>query len=118
MATTMTHTALDPFAAVTAGRITQLARTDRRVRERLADVRSRVVTVDAGEHGVGFYDYDNDVLVVAVLDALTGELVDLTERKESPPITLEELAELMELLAALPRRTSELLARYAHALRV
>ena len=112
MASTVTHTALDPFAAVIGGRIVQLARTDPRVRERLAGVRSRVVTVDAAEHEVGFYDYDNDVLVVAVLDPLTGELVDLTERKESPPITLEELAEVLQLLDALPRRTSEFLARY------
>jgi hypothetical protein len=118
MASTVTHTALEPFAAVIGGRIMQLARTDPRVRNRLAGVRSRVVTVDAGEHEVGFYDYDNDVLVVAVLDPLTGGLVDLTERKESPPITLEELAELQELLAALPRRTSEFLARYGDGLRV
>jgi hypothetical protein len=114
MAPLVTHQLLAELSA----RLTQTARTDPRVRERLADVRSRVVTVDASEHEVGFYDYDNDVLVVAVLDPLTGELVDLSERKESPPITLEELAEVLELLAALPRRTSEFLARYADGLRV
>jgi hypothetical protein len=90
--------------------ITHFARTDPRVRERLANVRSRVVTVDCREDGpgeVGFYDYDNDVLVVAVVDPFAAELVDLVERRVSPPITLEELAEVLELLT---RRTSNLQA--------
>jgi hypothetical protein len=120
---------LDAFLAQLGARITQFAKADPRVRERLANVRSRVVTVDYREDKpddgdrpvrlgeVGFYDYDNDVLVVAVVDPFAAELVELAERKVSPPITLEELAEALELLtkrasklqAALTRRR----ARYA-----
>jgi hypothetical protein len=132
MASTVTRTALDPFAAEIAGRITQLAKADPRLRERLMNVRSRVVTVDFPEGApetalgeVGFYDYDNDVLVVAVVDRFAGEVVELKERKASPPVTLEELAEVLELLttpsdlrAALPRRTHEFLRVHANGLRI
>jgi hypothetical protein len=47
------------------------------------------------------------VLVVAVVDPFGPELVDLVERRVSPPITLEELAEAVELLT---KRTSKLQA--------
>jgi hypothetical protein len=93
---------LDAFRAMIGGGLTQFAKMDPRVRERLANVRSRVVAVDYREDKrgeVGFYDYDNDVLVVAVVDPFAAELVDLVERKESPAITLEELAEALQLLA-------------------
>jgi hypothetical protein len=108
--------------------VTYFARTHPRVRQRLANVRSRVVTVDYREDElteVGFYDYDNDVLVVAVVDPLAGELVELTERKVSPPVTLEELAEVLELLTkpsdlrpALPRRTQQFLTAHTDGCRV
>jgi hypothetical protein len=110
---------LDAFLAEIGGRITQFAKLDPRVRERLANVRSRVLTIDYREDKpdegdrpvrlgeVGFYDYDNDVLVVAVVDPFVPELVDIVERKVSPPITLEELGEALELLT---KRTSKLQA--------
>jgi hypothetical protein len=113
---------LDAFLAEIGGRISQFAKTDPRVRERLANVRSRVLTVDYREDKpdegdrpvrlgeVGFYDYDNDVLVVAVVDPFAAELVELAERTVSPPITLEELAEVLELLT---KRTSKLQAALA-----
>jgi hypothetical protein len=111
--------ALHAFLAEIGGRITKFAKADPRVRERLANVRSRVLTVDYREDKpedgerlvrlgeVGFYDYDKDVLVVAVVDPFAGELVDLTERKVSPPITRQELAETLELLT---KQTSKLQA--------
>jgi hypothetical protein len=114
---------LDAFLAEIAGRITQFAKLDPRVRERLANVRSRVVTVDYREDKpddgdrpvrlgeVGFYDYDNDVLVVAVVDPFGPELVDLVERKVSPPITLEELAEALDLLTKRKSKLQEALER-------
>jgi hypothetical protein len=115
---------LSAFLGEIAGRLTKFAKADPRVRERVGDVRSRVLTVDyredkpdQGDHPVrlgevGFYDYDHDVLVVAVVDPFAAEVVDLVERKVSPPITLEELAEALDLLttrksklqAALERR--------------
>ncbi len=113
---------LDAFLAEIGGRIRQFAKADPRVRERLANVRSRVLTVDYREDKpdegdrpvrlgeVGFYDYDNDVLVIAVVDPFAAELVELAERKVSPPITLEELAEVLELLT---KRTSKLQAALA-----
>jgi len=111
--------ALNALLAEIGGRITQFAKADPRVRDRLAEVRSRVLTVDYREDKpddgerpvrlgeVGFYDYDNDVLVVAVVDPFAGELVGLEERRVSPPITLEELAEALDLLT---RRQSKLQA--------
>src|SRR6476646_10025146 len=80
---------LNAFLAEIGGRITHFAKADPEVRERLANVRSRVVTVDYREDKpddgdrpvrlgeVGFYDYDNDVLVVAVVDPFAAEIVDL-----------------------------------------
>jgi hypothetical protein len=110
---------LNAYLAEIGGRITQFAKGDPRVRERLAVVRSRVLTLDYREDKpdegerpvrlgeVGFYDYDNDILVVAVVDPFAGELVALEERQVSPPITLEELAEALELLT---KRKSKLQA--------
>jgi len=110
---------LDAFLAEIAARITQFAKADPRVRDRLDGVRSRVLTVDYREdkpdqgdrplrYGeVGFFDYDNDVLVVAVVDPFAAEIVDVVERQVSPPITLEELAEALDLLT---RRKSTLQA--------
>ena len=113
---------LNAFLAEIAARITQFAKADPWVRDRLDGVRSRVLTVDYREdkpdegdrplrYGeVGFYDYDNNVLVVAVVDPFAAEVVDLVERRVSPPITLEELAEALDLLK---RRKSKLQAALA-----
>jgi hypothetical protein len=113
---------LNAYLAEIGGRITHFAKADPRVRERLDGVRSRVLAVDYREdkpdegdrplrYGeVGFYDYDHDVLVVAVVDPFAEELVELEERRVSPPITLEELAEALDLLK---RRKSKLQAALA-----
>jgi hypothetical protein len=121
---------LTALLAEIASRVTEFAKADPRVQERIGNVRSRVLTVDYREdkHGegvrpirlgeVGFYDYDNDVLVVAVVDPFASALVDLEERKVSPPISREELAEARELLtkrasklqAALTRRRARIAA--------
>jgi hypothetical protein len=111
-------------------RVTGFAMADPRVQERIGNVRARVLTVDYREDKpseadrplrlaeVGFYDYDSDVLVVAVVDPFADALVELVERKVSPPITREELAEARELLtkrasklqAALRRRRARIAA--------
>jgi len=113
-----------------ARRVTEFAMADARVQERIGDVRHRVLTVDYREDKpgegdrpirlaeVGFYDYNRDVLVVAVVDPFADAVVELEERKVSPPITPEELAEARELLtkrasklqAALKRRRSSIAA--------
>jgi hypothetical protein len=93
------------------------------VRERLLHVRHRVLTVDYREDKpeegqrpvrlaeVAFYDYDHDVLVVAVVDPFAGKLVELHERKGvAPPIVAEELAEARELLSKIGK-LGEALAR-------
>lgn len=102
---------LATFLDEIGSRIVEFAKAEPRVRERLGKVRNRVLTVDYREDKpdegdrpirlaeVGFYDYDNDVLVVAVVDPLAPSVVGIEERKVSPPITDEELAEARKLLA-------------------
>lgn len=92
--------------------VVQVALADARVAERLAGVRSRVLTADYREDKVpdgdevprlaevGVYDYDHDVLVVAVVDLRTGGVVELVERAGSaPPITPEEFEEARQIAA-------------------
>jgi hypothetical protein len=82
-------------------RLIAAAREEDRVRSRLDGHRSRVVGVDyredkVGAHvrrlaEVGFYDYDSDVLVVAVIDPVAGQLLDVEARASvQPPISDEE----------------------------
>jgi hypothetical protein len=116
---------LTAFLAEIASRIVEFAQAEPRVRERLGNVRNRVLTVDYREDKpeegdrpirlgeVGFYDYDNDILVVAVVDPFAGSLVELDERYVSPPIRPEELAEARELLAKAPKLQAALARRRA-----
>jgi hypothetical protein len=98
-----------------AARIVAFAAEAPRVRRRLARSRNRVVAVDYREDKpkrgrspirlaeVGFYDYDTDVLVVAVVDPFAGKVTELFEREGSaPPISDEELEDARELLAEVP----------------
>lgn len=104
---------LTAFLERLSQQVVQVALADARVAERLAGVRSRVVTADYREDKlpdsdevprlaeVGVYDYTHDVLVVAVVDLRTGGVVELVERAGSaPPITPEELEEAREIAAA------------------
>lgn len=98
-----------------AARVVAFATDAPRLRRRLGGARNRVVAVDYREDKpkrgqrpvrlaeVGFYDYDRDVLVVAVVDPLAGKLVELFEREGStPPISAEELDEALGLLRHVP----------------
>ena len=110
---------LDDFAR----RVTEFAKADSGVQERLGNVRNRVLTVDYREDKpaegdrpirlaeVGFYDYDGDVLVVAVVDPFADAVVELDERRVSPPITPEELGEARELLTKRPSKLQAALKR-------
>lgn len=80
--------------------------------ERLAGARFGVVGADLREDKVeggnetglrlgevGLYDYDNDVLIVAVTDLRTGEVARLEERASvQPPLTAEELTEAKRIV--------------------
>jgi hypothetical protein len=84
-----------------------------RVRSRLDGCRFAVVAADyredkgarEGRHGarlaeIGLYDYDADVLLVAVVDPVRGRLLELEEREGvQPPISSEELAEAKKIAA-------------------
>jgi hypothetical protein len=85
---------------------------DERVCERLASCRHRIVTADYREDKapdgerptrmceIGIYDYDADVLVIAVVDLRAGAVVEVCDRAGvAPPITAEELAEAREIAA-------------------
>jgi hypothetical protein len=98
------------------GRAVDVATRDRRVRARLKGVRSRVLAVDYREEkdargrltrlaDVCFYDYDADVLVVASIDARSGVVAELAERRASPPITREERAAALRIVARHERET-------------
>jgi DNA primase large subunit len=106
---------LTELLAEFASRVVAFATEAPRVRRRLAKSRSRVVAVDYREDKpkrgrppirlaeVGFYDYDKNVLVVAVVDPFAEEVIELFEREGSaPPISDEELDEARELLAEIP----------------
>jgi len=81
---------------------------DRKVQRRLAETRYRVIGVDyaeekpsgsAREPEVGFYDYDRDVLVVAVVAPRTGAVMRLEERKGLQPAPSHEEVERARELA-------------------
>lgn len=89
-------------------RLIAAVREEDRVRSRLDGRLSRVVGVDyredkVGAHvrrlaEVGFYDYNSDVVLVAVVHPLAGELLDLEERQGlQPPITDEERTEAIRI---------------------
>ena len=101
--------------------VVQAALAEEPVRRRLEGVRHRVVAVDyredkpAGDADgpvrlaeVFIYDYDSDVLVVAVLHLGEGELAELDERAGSPPISAEELDEARRILRDQPEIAREL----------
>lgn len=105
---------LNELARTFRDRVTGAALHDGRVRERLAGVRHRVLAVDYREEKaatggvirlaeVAIYDYDRDVLVVAVVDPRAGSVVELVERESaSPPITAEERDEAVRIAASQP----------------
>jgi Cu2+-containing amine oxidase len=90
---------------------------DPRVQQRLADTRYGVVGADLREDKpegeatpslrlaeVGLYDYDHDMLVVAVTDLRAGTVVDLEERAGvQPPLSTEELAEAQRIVLQDPQ---------------
>jgi len=99
-------------------RAVDVATRDRRVRARLKRARSRLLAVDYREEKDGrgrllrlgdvcFYDYDADVLVVATVDPGTGRVVDVVERRGSPPITREERAAALRIVARHEREASD-----------
>jgi hypothetical protein len=117
---------LTKFLSELASRVVDSASAEPQVRERLGHSRHRVLAVDyredkpaAGERPirlaeVGFYDYDHDVLVVAVVDPFAGKLVELYERKGvAPPIVAEELAEARALVAKIAKMREALARRRA-----
>jgi hypothetical protein len=117
---------LTSFLTEIAARMVAFAMEAPRVRRRLADGRNRVLAVDYREDKpkrgqrpirlaeVGFYDYDRDVLVVAVVNPFAGKLVELFEREGSaPPISDEELAEARDLLSEIPELRAALRSRRA-----
>jgi hypothetical protein len=91
-------------------RVAEATLQEESVRERLARNRRRVLAVDwrddkpNGEEPdrrlaeVAIYDYDRDVLMIAVVDLHEGSVRELFDRERaSPPITAEELAEAREV---------------------
>jgi hypothetical protein len=104
-------TALLVFLDMLRERIVGAVLEEDRVRSRLEGRRFHVVAADyredkAREDGartprlaeIGLYDYDEDVLVVAVVDPRRGGLLDLEERRGTrPPISDEELEEAKRL---------------------
>src|SRR5712691_5402945 len=76
---------LTKFLSELASRMADFATAEPQVRERLGQVRNRVLAVDYREEKpekgkrtirlaeVGFYDYDHDVLVVAVIDPFAAK---------------------------------------------
>jgi hypothetical protein len=98
-------------------RAVDVAKRDKRVRTRLKGARSRVLAVDYREEKDGrgrllrlgdvcFYDYDADVLVVATVDPGSGRVIDVVERRGSPPITREERAAALRIVARHEREAS------------
>jgi hypothetical protein len=86
-------------------RVVASALADRKVVRRLAKTRYRVIGADYAEEKpsgrareptrlaeVGFYDYDRDVLVVAVMNPRSGKVLRLEEREGlQPPPSDEEV---------------------------
>jgi hypothetical protein len=91
-------------------KVTEIALADGRVRERLATVRHRVLAVDYREEkapngdlvrlgDVAVYDYDRDALLIVTVDGQTSEVVRVREAVGAPPITDDERAEALDLVA-------------------
>ncbi len=103
---------LADLLATLGKRVVAAALEDRRVQRRLAETRYRVIGVDYAEEKpsgsardpvrlaeVGFYDYDRDVLVVAVVRPRTGAVMRLEERKGLQPAPSHEEVERARELA-------------------
>jgi hypothetical protein len=101
---------LNELTARLKARATEIALADGRVRKRLDGVRHRVLAVDYREEKdadgglvrlgeVALYDYDRDTLIIASVDARSGEVADVREATGSPPITDEERDEAIRLAA-------------------
>lgn len=98
-------------------RVVAAALKDRKVQRRLSDTRYRVIGADYAEEKpsgrareparlaeVGFYDYDRDVLVVAVVKPRTGVVLRLEERNGIQPApSREEVERVRELTLSDPR---------------
>jgi hypothetical protein len=91
-------------------KVTRIALADDRIRKRLKGVRHRVLAVDyraekdaKGEPvhvgDVAVYDYDRDALLMVTVDGRTGAVVGVREGVGAPPITDEERAEALDLVA-------------------
>lgn len=100
---------LTEFLGRLRDRVVAAALDDGRLRERLQGCRYRVLAADYREDKlvggrvrrkaeVGVYDYDRDVLVIAVVDLRTGEVEEVLDRDGAqPPISEEELDEARSL---------------------
>lgn len=93
-------------------RVAGAALESSKVRRRLVGARYRLVGVDYAEEKtgrgrlrrlaeVGFYDYDRDVLVVAVVEPRSGRVLRIEEREGlQPPPSAEEIDRARELALA------------------
>lgn len=103
---------LAELAARLGERVIAAALADRKVGRRLAKTRYRVIGADYAEEKptgrrageptrlaeVGFYDYDRDVLVVAVVNPRSGRVVRIEEREGlQPPPSDQEVEHAREL---------------------
>src|SRR5437764_10628898 len=79
-------------------KVTEIALSDGRVRQRLDGVRHRVLAVDYREEkavtgelirlaDVALYDYDRNALLIVTVDGKTGDVVGVHETIGAPPIT-------------------------------
>jgi hypothetical protein len=98
-------------------RVVSAALGDAKVKRRLRDTRFAVIGADYAEEKptgrapegkrlaeVGFYDYDRDVLVVAVVDPRSGAASRLVEREGvQPPPAAKEIERAKELVLAAPQ---------------
>jgi hypothetical protein len=95
-------------------RVASAALADAKVKRRLRDTRFTLIGADYAEEKptgrarepkrvaeVGFYDYDRDVLVVAVVDPRSGVAMRIEEREGvQPPPGAEEIERAKELVLA------------------
>jgi hypothetical protein len=99
-------------------RLVAAALADRKIGLRLAKTRYRLIGVDYAEEKpasprareptrlaeIGFYDYDRDVLVVAVMNLRSGRVVRIDEREGlQPPPSEEEVEHATELALSDPK---------------
>ncbi len=115
---------LAELLATLGKRVAAAALEDRKVRRRLVGTRYRVIGVGYAEEKpsgrarepvrlaeVGFYDYDRDVLVVAVVKPRTGAVVRLEERRGIQPAPSDEEIERARELALSERQLAHLRRR-------